>query len=231
MAVQARRTSIPTYHVDAETEGGKHRFDMSIAELGQELERYLADYLDSAAFYDPRRITTLWAFDYSFQWLTTYAEEIHYRVPETEAEWAIMRRAIAVWPTEKQQARMSRPPIKGLSRRFQWLNAMRDKAMERMLDLHMVPFDEDDIDARVAHRDFCSEGMDAFIKVSKAIRAQTPITAGDLELRRRVLHPVILRIWLKQGLAERRRGMGPGPRRINRYKAGHLIDPHRRSWG
>lgn len=203
------------------------------AELAAELEEALELYLRCEENYDPEDLELVEIWKDSYDWLIYTADKVHDRiVPRGAAEITLLARAKSIWPSEKQRARMLRPEITGNSRAFENLKRLWIARHRRYIDAqlaHDALCDANaDYDVYVASCRRLSEAGHKLRIVSRRICATVPRTKGDRELVRRTK---VQWAWHEQALSERRRGVVNAGRKKNHYKAGHLIDPERLSWG
>lgn len=131
-----------------------------------------------------------------YRGLMESAEAVHGFAPgETDAERAVVAWSREIFPLEAQRARKPWKPIDGLSRRFQWLNAMFEAAL-RTQAVTRIPF------ARVTLHGFQNPSypedravadayhmaaLDVHRAADRALWKASPATAGDQLLRRRAL--------------------------------------------
>lgn len=205
----------------------------SVAELSADLEEFLAMYLDCEATYDPSDLALVENWKGSYGILIRVAQTIHDEVfPDGPAEIALIARAKSIWPSEKQRARMLRPEITGNSRAFEnmkraWL-ARHRRYVDAQLAFDALCETNPDQQTYVASCHHLSEASEKLRIVSRRICAMVPHTQGDRELFRRTK---VQWAWREQALSERRRGVVNAGRKKHHYRAGHLIDPDRLSWG
>lgn len=205
----------------------------SLAELSANLEEFLAMYLRCEATYDPTDLALVGNWKGSYGILIRVAQTIHNEVfPDGPAEIALIARAKSIWPSEKQRARMLRPEITGNSRAFEnvkraWL-ARHRRYVDAQLAFDALCESNPDQKTYVASCHHLSEASDKLRIVSRRICAMVPHNKGDRELFRRTK---VQWAWREQALSERRRGVVNAGRKKHHYRAGHLIDPDRLSWG
>jgi hypothetical protein len=205
----------------------------SVAELSADLEEFLAMYLRCEATYDPTDLALVENWKRSYDFLIRIADRVHYEIcPDGPAEIALIARAKSIWPSAKQRARMFRPEITGNSRAFEnlkrsWLARQR-RYVDAQLAYDALCETSPDEQTYVAGCHRLSEASDKLRIVSRRICAMVPRTQGDRELFRRTK---VQWAWREQALSERRRGIVNAGRKKHHYKAGHLIDPDRLSWG
>lgn len=202
------------------------------AELAAELEEALDLYLRCEDNYDPTDLELVEIWKDSYAWLIYTADVVHDRiVPHGAAERTLLARARSIWPGEKQRARMLRPEITGNSCAFENLKRSWIARHKRYLDaqqaFHQVQIDGDQKEFYAScHR--LSDASQKLRNVSRRICGMVPKTKGDRELFRRVK---VQWAWREQAEFEHRHGIVNAGRKKHRYKAGHLIDPDRLSWG
>jgi len=205
----------------------------SVAELSADLEDFLAMYLRCEATYEPTDLALVENWKGSYDTLIRVAQTIHDEVfPDGPAEIALIARAKSIWPSAKQRARMLRPEITGNSRAFEnmkraWL-ARHRRYVDAQLAFDALCETNPDQQTYVAGCNRLSEASDKLRVVIRRICAMVPHTKGDRELFRRTK---VQWAWREQALSERRRGVVNACRTKHHYRAGHLIDPDRLSWG
>lgn len=205
----------------------------SVAELSADLEDFLAMYLRCEATFDPTDLALVENWKGSYDTLIRVAQTIHDEVfPDALAEIALIARAKSIWPSAKQRARMLRPEITGNSRPFEnvkrtWL-ARHRRYVDAQLAFDALCETNSDQRTYVAGCHHLSEASDKLRIVSRRICAMVPYTQGDRELYRRAK---VQWAWREHALSVRRRGIVNAGRKTHHYKAGHLIDPDRLSWG
>ncbi len=208
--------------------------------LANDIAEHLPGYLKAEEALAAGDASALKAWDFHYRSLIDAASRCHDIEPGSDWERELRDRALAIWPSDRQRARMRRPPIEGLSRRFQWMNLVLQTSIRRV------------VDARAAYDAACckhgiiqgslvddelqaySVASDAKFRLTRWMKTHMPVTAGDRELRRRLWEMAAgpQFIWEQRELSMRRRlAKADFPRRKSRYKAGHLIDPGRVSWG
>lgn len=205
----------------------------TVAELSADLEEFLAMYLRCEATYDPTDLALVENWKGSYDILIRVAQTIHDEVlPDGPAEIALIARTKSIWPSDKQRARMLKPEITGNSRAFEnvkraWLARYRGH-VDAQLAFDALCETNSDERTYVASCHRLSGASDKLRIVSRRICAMVPHTKGDCELFKR---SKLQWAWREQAVFERRHGVVNAGRKKHHYKAGHLIDPDRLSWG
>lgn len=208
--------------------------------LARDIADHLPGYLRAEQALAAGDASALDAWDFHYRSLIDAASRCHDIEPESDWEQTLREQALAIWPSDKQRARMRRPPISGLSRRFQWMNLVFEASIWRMVDAREA-YDaacerHGIIQGELVDRELqaYSEASDAKFKLTRWMKQQKPVTTGDRELRRRIWEMAAgpQFVWERNEKSLRRRiARGTLASRKSRYKAGHLIDPDRLSWG
>lgn len=214
------------------------RFEQSIERLAPALEYFLRVFLFCEANYDPNDGDLRYHWDTSYYWLTYYADEIHVAVQETEADAVVKRRAQSIWPGSARRCRMARPYLHlggEMQTLYDELNASYWRFLDLMIEGRRLDEDprHDELAAREygEFRDRREEQWGGIVDIHNAILDITPVTLSERELRRRLLVVGPFTETLSRMEWQRRKGIAFGPRPGIAYRAGHLIDPHRLSWG
>lgn len=215
------------------------RLEMPMAEHARAVEYYLKVFTYCDTHFDPADGDLRYHWDMSFYWLTYYADEVHLLEAQTEVERAIKSRIRTIWPSPARRCRMARPYLDGLSREQQPLYEDLNASYWRHLNLRIEgrahyenpQHDEAGALAYGEYRGRYEEHWGKIVKLHNEILTLDPETAADRELRRRILVIAPFTETMSRMEWQRRKGIAYGPRPRIPYRDGHLIDPHRLSWG